>query len=82
VGVLQGQTDTGFHSKALGGFEIRIGSGFAGRVVSIRHDYVEPIDQIMSRQVMLDGFVRGGRCNGPREAQFVQGVEQFDDAWL
>jgi len=75
VGVLQSQTELRFHAKALGGFQIRIGSGLAGRVISMRHDFVEPLDQSMGRQMVVSGFMGGGGCYGPREAQLVQCVE-------
>ena len=82
MGVLQGQTEQRFHSEALGSFQLGIGSGLAGRVIAMRHDFVEPLDQIMGRQMVLSGLMGRGRCDGPREVQFVQCVEQLGRARL
>ncbi len=80
--VFQGQAEPRGHAQPLGRVQVRVWRGLAGGVVPVRYHGMEPAVQGVRCQVVLHRFVPGRRGYGAGQAQLVQEVDEFEDAWL
>ena len=55
MGVFERQAKLRGHAQLLGRLQERIGRGLVAGVVAVRHDLVEPADEVVGFQVTLNG---------------------------
>ena len=82
VGIFQRHAQLGRDTKTLSGFQERLGIWLAARIIAIRDDRLEPIDEAQGSKVALYVFMPRRRGDCPRQSGAIEHIEQFDDACL
>ena len=80
--ILKREAERRGHAQQPRRLQERIGLGLVAFAIVVRHDMVEATGHAVGLEMAADGRPRRRRGDGPRQAERVEQVEQFQHAGL